>query len=77
MAQLEGKVAIITGGASGIGEAAARLFVAEGAKVLIADMQLERGADLAEELGENASFMRVEVRPVSYTHLTLPTTPYV
>ena len=62
MAQLEGKVAIITGGASGIGEAAARLFVTEGAKVLIADMQLERGATLAEELGKNASFIRVEVR---------------
>ncbi|SVC68096.1 uncharacterized protein METZ01_LOCUS320950, partial [marine metagenome] len=41
MAELAEKVAIITGGASGIGEAATRLFVAEGAKVLIADMQQE------------------------------------
>jgi len=62
MAELEGKVSVITGGASGIGESAARLFVAEGGKVVIADMQRDRGAALAEELGDAALFEPVEVR---------------
>jgi NAD(P)-dependent dehydrogenase (short-subunit alcohol dehydrogenase family) len=62
MAELEGKVAVITGGASGIGEASARLFVAEGARVIIADMQQERGEALAAELGDAAAFVTCEVR---------------
>ena len=62
MAELAGKVAVITGGASGIGESAVRLFVAEGAKVVVADMQRERGQALAEELGGAALFEPVEVR---------------
>jgi 3alpha(or 20beta)-hydroxysteroid dehydrogenase len=55
MGQLQGKVAIITGAASGIGEAAVRLFVAEGAKVVMTDLQ-ESGAAIAAELGSAAIF---------------------
>lgn len=51
MGKLDHKTAIITGGASGIGEGTARLFVSEGANVIIADVQDERGTALAKELG--------------------------
>jgi len=62
MAELDGKVAVVTGGASGIGEASVRLFVEEGARVIIADMQRGRGESLAAELGDTARFVQVEVR---------------
>lgn len=62
MAELEGKVAVITGGASGIGEASVRLFINEGARVVVADMQQERGQALAAELGDSAVFVSCEVR---------------
>jgi NAD(P)-dependent dehydrogenase (short-subunit alcohol dehydrogenase family) len=50
-AEFEGKVAIVTGGASGIGAACARQLAAEGAKVVVADLQEEPAAELAEEIG--------------------------
>lgn len=59
MKRLENKVAIITGGASGIGKAAAEKFVAEGAKVAIWDMNDEQGAETVEALGGNAKFYKV------------------
>ena len=59
--QLEGKVAVITGAASGIGAATARLFVAQGASVVLADIQDGRGEKMAEELGTKATYQHTDV----------------
>ena len=62
MTRLANKVAIITGAARGMGAATARLFVSEGARVVIADVLEEPGQALAEELGEHARFQHLDVR---------------
>jgi 3alpha(or 20beta)-hydroxysteroid dehydrogenase len=59
--QLDGKVAIITGGARGQGEAEARLFVEEGAQVVVADVLDEPGAELVAELGDAARYVHLDV----------------
>lgn len=59
--RLENKVAIITGGASGIGASAARLFHHHGAKIIIADIADELGKAVAKSLGQNASFVHCDV----------------
>lgn len=61
MSMLSGKVAIITGGARGMGAATSRLFVQHGAKVAIADVLDEAGEALARELGDSARFFKLDV----------------
>ena len=59
--RLDGKVAVITGAASGIGAGTARRFVAEGAMVIVADMQVEAGQALVDELGDHTRFAVTDV----------------
>jgi NAD(P)-dependent dehydrogenase (short-subunit alcohol dehydrogenase family) len=59
--RLAGKVALITGGASGLGACAARLFVKEGAKVVVADIAEEAGRKVAKELGASGHFVKLDV----------------
>ncbi|PRY67516.1 3alpha(or 20beta)-hydroxysteroid dehydrogenase [Glaciihabitans tibetensis] len=61
MARVSGKVALISGGARGMGAAHARRLVEEGAKVVIGDLLDEEGAATAAELGENARFVHLDV----------------
>jgi NAD(P)-dependent dehydrogenase (short-subunit alcohol dehydrogenase family) len=60
-AELAGKVAVVTGGASGLGEGLVRRFAAEGAKVVIADVDTQAGDALAAELGGGTRFARTDV----------------
>src|SRR4051812_44159534 len=58
--RIAGKVAIVTGGAQGNGGATVRRFVAEGARVVLTDIQEDKGAALARELGPDALFVRLD-----------------
>ncbi|MEK6609136.1 MAG: SDR family NAD(P)-dependent oxidoreductase [Myxococcota bacterium] len=59
--EIQGAVALVTGGASGLGEATVRRFAAGGARVVIVDRDAERGAALVRELGEAAIFAQTDV----------------
>ena len=59
--RLSGKTALVTGGASGLGEAIARRFIAEGASVIIADIDAANGQAVADSLGQAASFVKLDV----------------
>ncbi len=59
--RLDGKVAVITGGCSGIGLATVRRFVDEGARVVIGDIDDARGAELVAELGDHTAYRHVDV----------------
>jgi NAD(P)-dependent dehydrogenase (short-subunit alcohol dehydrogenase family) len=61
MQELAGKVAVVTGGAGGIGRATAELLVAEGARVVVADLDAESGEDVAARIGDDAAFRQVDV----------------
>lgn len=58
---IKNRVALVTGAASGLGEATARRIVADGGRVVIADMNEERGAAVASELGDAARFVKTDV----------------
>src|SRR5947209_19753336 len=59
--RIEGSGALVAGGASGLGEATARRLLAEGASVVVADLNEDRGEALAGELGDRARFVRTDV----------------
>lgn len=59
--KIQGKVCVVTGGASGLGAATAQYLVAQGAKVILVDMNQELGHQLQQQLGENAEFIAVDV----------------
>ena len=60
MKRLEDRVALITGGASGMGEASVRRFIAEGARVVLADIDTERGRGVAGEFGDACVFAQCD-----------------
>ncbi len=61
MGRVEGKVALVTGAASGLGEASSILLIAEGAKVVLCDIDIEKGEALAARLGSDALFVLLDV----------------
>ena len=59
--QIKGSTFVVTGGASGLGEATARMLVEGGANVVIADLQVEKGQVLAAALGRQVRFAKTDV----------------
>ena len=74
MGQLSGKVAIVTGGASGIGAATVRMFAAEGAKVAIADILDDEAQKIVKSLGSSAIYLRTDVGDEAQVRATIERT---
>lgn len=74
MGKLDKKIAVLIGGASGIGESTARLFAEEGAQVVIADINEERGPEVAASIGNGALFKRTDVTSEPDVHATISST---
>jgi NAD(P)-dependent dehydrogenase (short-subunit alcohol dehydrogenase family) len=62
--ELVGKVAVVTGGAGGIGRATAALLAAEGARVVVADVDVDGGKEIADRIGETAAFKQADVSDI-------------
>ena len=62
---MQGKVALVTGGAEGLGEAIGRLIVAEGGSVMLADIQIAKAQAVASDLGERATAIELDVRDLA------------
>jgi 3alpha(or 20beta)-hydroxysteroid dehydrogenase len=73
--RLDGKVAVVTGGGSGIGAATCRAFVEQGARVVVADVNPTSGQHVARELGEGGLFQHAEVTDLASVQAASPTAP--
>lgn len=74
MGRMSGKVALISGGAEGIGGTLGRLIVTEGGSVMLADLQLDKAQALAAELGPNADAVKLDVRNLGQWEAAVATT---
>lgn len=68
MGRMSGKVALVTGGAEGIGATVGRMIVDEGGSVMLCDVQIDKARALAEELGDNAEAFELDVRNLDRWH---------
>jgi len=71
MKEMDGRVVVVTGGASGLGRGMVELFVEEGASVVIADVNHDSGAAFAEQLGPTAAFAHTDVRDADQIQATI------
>ena len=70
--KIENSVFVVTGGGSGLGAATARMLVAEGARVVLADVNREAGEQVASELGDAAAFMLTDVADETSAKAAVP-----
>ena len=77
MGRAEGKVVIVTGGASGMGKEDAHTLAREGARVMLTDLNEDAGHAVAKEIGESAMFMRHDISSEDDWKAVIAATPYL